>query len=355
MKIHLVRHGQTEFREKGRICLGRLNLPLSRLGHMQGALLGRYFSQQEFRLMTSGLLRANQTAAHIGKDIETESAFAELDVGEWDGLPFSVIRERWPEIYAARGENPYAVCMPGGEAPQDCLSRARTALDRITGQGGKDVVIVAHAGVIRLLLCSLIGKPMQEFLTISQPYGCVNTLVYENGAYTVERIAMNPVPELDDALLTELLNICGTPEPVRRHMRAVEQTALALAQGLNINKQELSQAALLHDVARTEKKHAQVGADILSALGYGVIAEIIACHHELSEDEETQVTEKTLLYLADKYVRGEETVTLAQRFAASEKKLDSIEARQAHARRYAQALRVEKMILDAKRDLKKGA
>lgn len=106
----------------------------------------------------------------------------------------------------------------------------------------------------------------------------------------------------------------------------------------------LRAAALLHDIARTEKCHAATGAKWLEALGYPEIAGIIATHHDLPPEQETPVTEAGVLYLADKLIREDREVTLEERFAASGEKAVSAEARQAHARRYQQAVRVARML-----------
>ena len=38
-------------------------------------------------------------------EIITDEALREVSVGRWEGLSFAEIRERWPELYEARGEN----------------------------------------------------------------------------------------------------------------------------------------------------------------------------------------------------------------------------------------------------------
>ena len=56
-------------------------------------------------------------------EIIADEALREVSVGRWEGLSFAEIRERWPELYEARGENMSSVAPPGGES---LPSRIRT-------------------------------------------------------------------------------------------------------------------------------------------------------------------------------------------------------------------------------------
>ena len=70
------------------------------------------------------------------------------------------------------------------------------------------------------------------------------------------------------------------------------------------------------------------------------MAELIAAHHDLSPERETEISEATVLYLADKLVQEDREVTMERRFADSFGRISGVEGREAHARRYQQAQRV---------------
>ena len=69
---------------------------------------------------------------------------------------------------------------------------------------------------------------------------------------------------------------------------------------------------------------------------------MIALHHDFEGDS---LNEAALLFLADKYIRGTERVSLEERFAASADRCTDEEARAAHERRYQAAKRLEKRFL----------
>ena len=107
------------------------------------------------------------------------------------------------------------------------------------------------------------------------------------------------------------------------------------------NRGPLYAAALLHDIARTEPDHAAVGAAWLRTLGYPEEAGLIARHHDPESDS---LDDAALLYLADKFIQGDHEVTIDGRFAASRQRCMTVEAIQAHERRYQAAKRIEEML-----------
>jgi len=109
------------------------------------------------------------------------------------------------------------------------------------------------------------------------------------------------------------------PEPVCKHCDAVEQIAHNLfmklnSSGIQLNGNTLSAAALLHDMVRNEKNHAAAGADIVKAMGYDSVSNIMATHMDLEVHEQEPLTENELLYLADKIVKTDRICSLEEKF-----------------------------------------
>lgn len=131
----------------------------------------------------------------------------------------------------------------------------------------------------------------------------------------------------------------GTPREVVAHGVMVARCATELAQQVNgtVEKELLQAACELHDLVRGMPDHARAGADILIREGYPAVGELIALHHDLPE---TAGTEACLLYLADKLIRGEQRVSLEQRFRNSREKCRTPEALEAWQRRYDRACRI---------------
>lgn len=81
-----------------------------------------------------------------------------------------------------------------------------------------------------------------------------------------------------------LLDVMGTPEPVRAHCRAVLERAAILA-GRSpepVDWALLEGACLLHDLCRTQgRDHPRRAAEVLSEAGWPELAEIVRQHHDL--------------------------------------------------------------------------
>jgi len=108
------------------------------------------------------------------------------------------------------------------------------------------------------------------------------------------------------------------PENIRRHCQKVKQTATDLVdqlidKGETLNRPVLQAAALLHDLAKSEKNHAVKGGEILRDLGYPKVGAIIADHMDILVEADTAITESEILYLADKLVKDDQLIDLTTR------------------------------------------
>lgn len=178
--IYLLRHGALAGDNRERF-IGQTDLPLSADGIKQAeamalALRGRGIAA----LHCSDLNRSRVTAEIIGKAIgvlpSAHPELREVSLGDWEGLLRREVAERWADEFAARGRDIDNYHPPGGESFADCLARAWPLWKSITQTDDEAIAIVAHAGVNRLLLCRLLGMPVQNMFRLGQDYGCVNIL-----------------------------------------------------------------------------------------------------------------------------------------------------------------------------------
>jgi len=138
-------------------------------------------------------------------------------------------------------------------------------------------------------------------------------------------------------------------EPLRRHGRAVAAVARTIAtrlseRGVRIDRQLVIAASLLHDIAKGEARHADIGASIIAGLGYPAVAEIIRQHMSMTFDGTTP-NEAAIVFLADKLVRMDRRVSLEARYAPSfERFKDQPEALQGAQRRYETACEILRVI-----------
>jgi len=111
------------------------------------------------------------------------------------------------------------------------------------------------------------------------------------------------VPSYETCL--KLHEFFKTPEIIFNHCKkvafAAETMAISLIDGgslLNLNK--IRSAAFLHDIAGTAMNSASAGAALLEDLGHTGISSIVAASMQLDAYDTTHITEKSIVYLADK-------------------------------------------------------
>ena len=249
-------------------------------------------------------------------------------MGVWDGLSFREIKERFPALYAAR-EQDLSILPEGGETLEAVHARMQRALSRCLRESEGDIAVVSH----RTALATLVGR--RELLL----HGSVSVLRLDGDRTETVALGLRPCPPLTPALAEKLLDAAAPGEKAAAHCRAVAAEALRIAEALPIETDRalLASSALLHDVARREKDHARLGAAWLRELGYNAAAAIVEQHHDL---QGTAVDEAAILYLADKTVREDRPCTIAERFKESEARCLTLEAKEAHARRLNEALRL---------------
>ena len=341
--LYLIRHGHPDFPLGAHMCLGRTDTPLGPLGRMQAALLGLELEGKDLSAVyCSPLTRCRETAAPLGKPLRLLEALREQDMGLWDGLDFDAIRRGWPELYARRSAEPLLV-PPGAETLEQVFRRVLPALDACVRETEEDIAVVAHASVIQAILARITDTPLSDSRPLRPPYtGRAEIALGDDGPRLLRRDALPELP-LTPTVAEALLRAAAPGQRAEKHCRAVAREALRLADALplELDRALLESAALLHDAARPYPCHAIEGAAWLRALGYERAAALVERHHDYSGGE---LDEAALLYLADKCVREDRAVSLAERFAESEKRCQSDEARAAHRRRYEAALDLKNQI-----------
>lgn len=190
--LYLLRHASPAGDGLSRCLGGRSDPPLSAEGASACAALANLLATRDIRVVgSSPLLRCRQTAQLLFPEIQPVllPGLAELDCGDWDGLPFSEIRARWPEHYARRGEDP-TLPPPGGETLDRAAARAEAALRAFLTETAGDVALVGHNGANRALLCALTGTPYARYRDFPQPYLCINLLRWDGAVLTVDGVGL---------------------------------------------------------------------------------------------------------------------------------------------------------------------
>ncbi len=181
----LARHGATalslEKRFSGR---GGFDAPLSELGEQQAQALAEEIAKRDSidRIIASPLLRTRQTAGFVsrrlGMSVEIDEGFAECGFGEWDGLTFAEVKQRWPD-HLEEWLASTTVAPPGGESFEQCRDRVDHARASVVNRcAGERVLIVAHVTPIKVMVGTAVGAPLQSLFRMELMPCSISTLAW---------------------------------------------------------------------------------------------------------------------------------------------------------------------------------
>ena len=158
-RIDLLRHGHVA----GPDCLrGWQDDPLDATGWQQMRQAVASAGPWQ-RIVSSPLQRcaafAQALADEFGLPLETDPRWRELSFGDWEGRSIAAIQADSPRALQAFWDNPERHPPPGGETLSALQRRCVAAWDALHSPAGSRTLLVCHGGVIRVLLCHLLGLP----------------------------------------------------------------------------------------------------------------------------------------------------------------------------------------------------
>ena len=175
--VYLIRHALPDFPGGKRMCIGTTDIPLGEKGLLQAAEMAKKLPAIT-AVFSSPLTRAVQTAEAIGLPVTVLPDLREMYAGEWDGLTFEEIRQKYPELYAARFRD-LTIPLPGAESYEDGIARFSAAMKASAEAASGDFAVVAHGGIIAQFLQSVSGNWYKP------NYTEIVTLTYQNGIFTL--------------------------------------------------------------------------------------------------------------------------------------------------------------------------
>lgn len=156
LKLHLFRHGETEWSLSGQHT-GHTDLPLTTQGEEKARKLGRALKGILFsKVLTSPLKRARETCelADLEPSAGIEADLAEWNYGDYEGQRTVDIREKNPDW------NLYRDGCPNGESPQEVSDRADRLIARLR-MLEENVALFSHGQFGGVLAARWIGMPVK--------------------------------------------------------------------------------------------------------------------------------------------------------------------------------------------------
>ncbi|XRQ08933.1 histidine phosphatase family protein [Actinomadura welshii] len=163
--LFLVRHGETVWHAENRYA-GTSDVALTGRGREQARRLGSWAAGERLdAVWSSPLARARATAAPAAAALDVpvtvDADLAEVGFGVAEGRTLAELPR---DEAAAFRADPVAGAFPGAEDPRKAAGRGAAALHRIAARhpDGR-VLVVAHNTLLRLVLCELLGVPLERY------------------------------------------------------------------------------------------------------------------------------------------------------------------------------------------------
>jgi broad specificity phosphatase PhoE len=197
-RLLLVRHGRLGADYLGRL-IGATDPPLDPEGERQGKTLAerlaRWAPQACF---CSPMQRCRQMAALVAPELppQVDANLREIDFGRWENRTFAEaaaedhsLVDRWAQMSPQFG-------FPGGETVADFLRRVRTAAERLIGAEAQTVLAVTHGGVIRTMICQLLGLEPHRYLAFDVPYAAMAVIDLFDGKGVLAALERPEIAEM---------------------------------------------------------------------------------------------------------------------------------------------------------------
>ncbi len=146
-RLYWLRHGPTH----QRVFTGWRDVPADLSDHAQLARTAALLPAEGL-VVASDLRRASATAdalAGARRRLPDRQGLREFDFGAWDGLHFTEVAARDPDLSRAYWQDPGDLAPPGGESWNTASARIEAALqDLLAAHPGQPLILVAHLGAI---------------------------------------------------------------------------------------------------------------------------------------------------------------------------------------------------------------
>ncbi len=190
-RLYLARHGELTTSSEWRY-VGHMDIELNESGESQMRALGQQLQSEHIDIVfSSDLKRTVRSAELVAEQFDLEvspcSAFREINLGHWEGLTMQEIVERFKEEFEERASRLAEFRVQDGESFVDVRDRAIPKLrDLLKQYEGKNILLVAHGGVNRVILCDALGLTLEHIPRIEQNYACLNIIDYYDGQPVVK-------------------------------------------------------------------------------------------------------------------------------------------------------------------------
>ncbi|MFI5170894.1 MAG: histidine phosphatase family protein [Chitinophagales bacterium] len=199
-ELYIIRHGETDFNSRG-IVQGRgIDSSINEKGRQQAQ---RFFEQYKNigfeKIYVSLLKRTEETIEpfrQLNIPLEKHEGLDEISWGIHEGKSNGETFKEFYRIMHLWQQGEVHVRIEGGECPIDVQKRQLNFLKHIASKEEKKILICSHGRAIRILLCTMLNKPLKEMDTYPHHNVSLYKLIFSGNNFTLD--IFNDITHLND-------------------------------------------------------------------------------------------------------------------------------------------------------------
>jgi alpha-ribazole phosphatase len=206
IRLLLARHGPTDWNATGHY-QGHQDIALSAVGRHQAERLATCLAKEPIEAIYASDLQRTTATAVAAADrchapITPDGRLRELHFGDWEGLTYNEIRQRYYFWHAAWQADPAQTAPPNGETLVQLAERVGTFLAELLVDflRSRTILIVGHRGSLQVLLCLALGLPVSHRHKFNMEPASLSELhMYQEGAILIRLNDLHHLEEATDA------------------------------------------------------------------------------------------------------------------------------------------------------------
>lgn len=186
VKLILVRHALTVDNQKSRLS-GHIDSSVSEEGKEQIDKITNYLKDFDIdKIYTTTSSRTKDTVKKLSElkaiEIIEKESLKEISFGDFEGLTFDEIKDKYPKEFQDMIEKGYEYKYPNGESLIDSYNRVCIELDNIiSNNDDRTILICSHGGTIRNIITYLISNSYKYHWNFKIDNGSVTILEVQDG------------------------------------------------------------------------------------------------------------------------------------------------------------------------------
>lgn len=159
-------------------------------------------------IYTSPLRRAMQTAELVRESLqpnqqlpalEVDEALREMELPLWEGLPYTTVREQYPDQYQDFRQSPESFSLIGqlGNRVHPVVEMEKRVIDFISTithrNAGRGILLITHGGPASALLLAALQLPLRHFHSLQITHGALSSLTVHHWPHQVSIDTVNEI------------------------------------------------------------------------------------------------------------------------------------------------------------------